>query len=143
MTESYTLALRSLHHAYHKHLDIRNIFLATDHLQERIENDLLILGSSKTNAVTARFLELLEDEQPAKVIDSLIIWRIRKAGGQWVDQGAVEYEGSAMKRQVVNDYSLIIRAYNPFILRKRTAILFSGSHTYGTVAAAKFFTENM
>ncbi|GHO65552.1 hypothetical protein KSD_42260 [Ktedonobacter sp. SOSP1-85] len=137
------LALRSLHHAYHKHLDIRNILLSTDHLQERIENDLLILGSSKTNAVTARFLELLEDEQPAKVIDSLIIWRIHKAGGQWVDQGAVEYEGSAMKRQVVNDYGLIIRAYNPFTLRKRTAILFSGSHTYGTVAAAKFFTENM
>jgi hypothetical protein len=31
---------------------------------------------------------------------------------------------------------------SPFTSKERTVILFSGSHTFGTVAAAKYFTES-
>ncbi len=60
-----------------------------------------------------------------------------------VGSGALEYEGHAINRNVVMDYGLIVRASNPFTSRDRTAILFAGSHTYGTIAAAKFFTEDL
>jgi hypothetical protein len=137
------LATKSLTQAYRRRLDIQNILLSSEHLQERIENDILLLGGPKSNQVSARFLDLLIDEQPVMQIDSTIIWRSNRVRGQWIDQGAIEYEGKAINRQVIRDYGLIIRSQNPFTSRNRTAILFSGSHTYGTVAAAKFFTDDM
>jgi hypothetical protein len=60
-----------------------------------------------------------------------------------MDQGALEYEGHAINRKAVMDYGLIVRTNNPFTSRHRTAVLFAGSHTYGTIAAAKFFTEDL
>lgn len=137
------LATRSLTRAYSRHLDIRNIVLSVEPLQERIENDMLILGGPKTNKVAAKFLDLLIDEQPVVQIESMILWRVNRVGGRWVDQGALEFEGQAVNRKVELDYGLIIRTQSPFTSRKSTAIFFSGSHTYGTVAAAKFFTEDM
>jgi len=117
--------------------------LSSEPLQERIENDLLLLGGAVNNEITARFLEMLSDEQPARIIDHTILWRTGYVGGHWVDQGAEEYEGYAVNRKIVMDYGLIIRTYNPFTSRNRTVILFAGSHTYGTIAAAKFFTEDI
>jgi hypothetical protein len=137
------LATRSLHQAYRRQLDIQNILLSNEPLQERIENDLLILGGSQNNETTTKFLELLSDEQPARMIGRVIIWRTNYRGGQWIDQGALEYEGHAINRKIVMDYGLIIRSYNPFTSRDHTTILFAGSHTYGTIAAAKFFTEDL
>ncbi|GHO82385.1 hypothetical protein [Dictyobacter formicarum] len=133
----------SLIKAYSKKLDIRNIILSVEPLQERIENDMLILGGPKNNKVADKFLNLLHDEQPAMQIKSMIIWRVNRVGGRWVDQGAIEYEGQAVNRHVEIDYGLIVRTQSPFTSRSRVAILFSGSHTYGTVAAAKFFTEDL
>lgn len=121
------VATRSLYRAYRRNLDIQNILLSTEPLQERIENDLLLLGGPKNNGISLKFLELLRDEQPARVIDNLIIWRVNHMAGRWVDQGALEYEGHAVNRKVILDYGLIVRSYNPFTNRDRTAILFSGS----------------
>ena len=44
---------------------------------------------------------------------------------------------------VVKDYGLIIRGKNQFCNKseKSTFCLFTGCHTYGTIAAAKYFTE--
>lgn len=137
------VATRSLAQAYHRHLDIENILLSVDPLQDRIERDLLILGGPKNNQLAARFLDLLVDEQPAMQIDSMILWRVHRAGGRWASQGAIEFEGKAVKRRIVTDYGLIIRAQSPFTSRNRTIVLFAGSHTYGTVAAAKFFVEDL
>ena len=137
------VATKSLYRAYRKNLDIQNILLSREPLQERIENDLLLLGGPKNNGISGKFLELLNDEQPVKVIDNLIIWRVNRSAGRWINQGALEYEGHAVNRKVTVDYGLIVRSYNPFTNRNRTAILFAGSHTYGTVVAAKFFTENL
>ncbi len=137
------LATRSLTRAYRRQLDIQNILLSNEPLQERIENDLLILGGSQNNEVAAKFLDLLNGEQPARIIGRMMIWRTNYVSNRWVDQGALEYEGHAINRKVVMDYGLIIRSYNPFTSRNRTAVLFAGSHTYGTIAAAKFFTEDL
>lgn len=138
------LSVRSLNRAYSKQLDIQNILLSTDHLQERLEHDLLLLGGPKNNAVSKQFIDLLSEEQPARQIDSAIYWREQvDRSGRWLDQGATEYLGATTKRQVVTDYGLILRAQSPFTSRQRTVILFSGGHTYGTVAAAKYFCDNM
>jgi hypothetical protein len=138
------LAIESLSHAYRKNLAIRNILLSTDHVQERIENDLLIVGGPKNNRVAEKFLDLLADEQPAIQIGTVITWRKTRLAGRWMNDAAVTtYDGQAIEQQVVKDYGLIIRCQNPFTSRNRTAILFSGSHTYGTVAAAKYFTDDM
>ena len=46
------VATRSLYRAYRRNLDIQNILLSTDSLQERIENDLLLLGGPKNNGIS-------------------------------------------------------------------------------------------
>lgn len=137
------LALRSMHHAYRRQLNIRNILLSTEHLQERIENDLLILGGTKNNELATKYLDLLGDEQPVMQIENTIYWRARQKNGQWSSTGATEYTGTTASRQVVIDYGLIMRTFNPFTSRDRTVIFLSGSHTYGTVAAAKYFVDDM
>ncbi|GHO96584.1 hypothetical protein KSF_066320 [Reticulibacter mediterranei] len=137
------VATRSLTRAYRRQLDIQNILLSNEPLQERIEHDLLLLGGPENNEVAGKLLDLLANEQPARMIGHMILWRIDYRGDQWVDQGALEYEGHAINRKVVMDYGLIVRVDNPFTSRHRTAILFAGSHTYGTIAAAKFFTEDL
>jgi hypothetical protein len=136
------LAINSLNAAYHKHLDVRHILLSTDHIQDRMENDLLILGGSKTNRVAAELFKAIWNEQPAIQDKTVIIWRIKQQNGQWVNDGAIEYDGHAVNRKVIQDFGLIIRMQSPFTSKERTVILFSGSHTFGTVAAAKYFTES-
>ena len=136
------LAINSLNAAYHKRLDVRHILLSTDHIQDRMENDLLILGGPKTNRVAAEFFKAIEHEQPTIQVKNTIYWRVKQRNGQWVDDGAIEYEGYAVNRKVTQDYGLVIRMQSPFTSRERTVILFSGSHTYGTVAAAKYFAES-
>lgn len=136
------IATRSLTQAYNKQLDIRNILLSVEPLHERIENDLLILGGPKNNQLAEKLMNTLIDEQPVIIIDSLIIWRVHRRGNQWLDQDALEYEGKVVNRRVDIDYGLIMRTQSPFTSHDRTVVLLAGSHTYGTVAAAKFFTEN-
>ncbi len=138
-----TLATRSLNQAYSKQLDIKNILLSVEPLQERIEHDLLILGGPKNNQIAAQFLRLMNEEQPVTVTGSVINWRVNRVMDQWVDQGAIQYDGQAINEQIVADYGLIVRAKSPFTSCDRTVVLFFGSHTFGVVAAAKFFTEDM
>ena len=92
-----TFATGSLNQAYSKKLDIQNIILSVSSSRS-IENDILILGGPKNNKVAEKFLSLLHDEQPAMQIDSIIVWRVNRVGGKWVDQGAQEYEGQAVNR---------------------------------------------
>lgn len=136
------LAITSLHAAYRKKLDIRHILLSTDHIQDRMENDLLILGGPKTNRVAAELFNAIQHEQPAFQVKTVIYWRTKQRNGQWVDDGMLEYDGHAVNRKITQDYGLIIRMQSPFTSRARTIILFAGSHTYGTLAAAKYFTES-
>lgn len=136
------LAINSLNAAYHKHLDVGHILLSTDHMHDRMDNDLLILGGLKTNRVAAEFFKAIGNEQPATQEKTVITWRVKQQNGQRIDDGAIEYNGYAVNRKVAQDYGLILRMQSPFTAKDRTVILFSGSHTYGTAAAAKYFTEN-
>lgn len=136
------LAISSLHAAYHKKLDIKHILLSTDHMQDRMENDLLILGGPKTNRVAAELLQAIQYDQPVVQVKTVIYWRVKRRDGQWLDDGVLEYDGHAVNRKITQDYGLIVRMQSPFTSRDRTVILFSGSHTFGTLAAAKYFTES-
>jgi hypothetical protein len=64
----------SLSKAYGK-LPVKNIYLSTDQLQDRLENDLLLLGGPKNNKISAHFLSLIRGCQPLVEIDHRFYWR--------------------------------------------------------------------
>ncbi len=76
------LAINSLYTAYRRKLDIRHILLSTDHVQDRMENDLLLLGGPKTNRVSAELFKAIQYEQPALQVKNTIYWRTRQRDGQ-------------------------------------------------------------
>jgi hypothetical protein len=140
------VAVNSLSKAYSRQLDLDNILFSIEPLQERIEHDLLLLGGPKNNEATAHFLNAMKDVQPALQFANpdRIVWREKTNKGRWVNNGAVEFTAKVARKQVVIDYGLIMRVQNPFTTTRDTSvILLSGGHTYGLVAAAKFFAENM
>jgi hypothetical protein len=85
----------------------------------------------------------VNDKIPVRQTSDAFIWRCKKNTGRWVDDGAFEYTSKAENKSVIQDYGIVIRMQNPFTTKKRTIILLSGIHTYGTIAAAKYFTEDM
>ncbi|HYT41007.1 MAG TPA: hypothetical protein VEP90_01555, partial [Methylomirabilota bacterium] len=139
------LAVESLSRAYTRELDIKNILLASDRLlQERLENDLLLIGGPKHNRVTAQYLAMVDDKQPFQLTSDAIIWKCKKIAQKWVDDGAIKYTSKVDNKNIIQDYGIAVRVQSPFTPNdKRTVILLSGIHTYGTIAAAKYFTEDM
>lgn len=135
------LIVTSLNKAYGK-IDFRNVFLSTDQMHDFLESDLILLGGAKNNELTARYLALMETFQPVKMKGSTLIWR-KKVAQNWVDDEAEEFHGLTKEGKVVSDYGLIMKTQSPFTSQDRTAVLIAGSHTFGTVAAAKFLTENL
>jgi len=131
----------SLHTAYAK-LDLRNIYLSTDPIQDRCEDDLIILGGAKNNSIASDLFDALAQVQPVTNQENRLIWR-REVNGVWTDDGAEVFKGDVRNGDVRTDYGLILRVANPFTSRDRTAVLLAGGHTYGTMAAAKFFVENL
>jgi hypothetical protein len=140
------LVVESLGRAYTGKLDIKNMLLPSDDmLRQRYENDLLLIGGPKHNKITASFLSLAEARQllPFQQTPDAIIWKCNKIAGKWVDDGAVTYTSKVENKNIIQDYGIVVRMQSPFTSNKRTVILLSGIHTYGTIAAAKFFTEDM
>jgi hypothetical protein len=124
-------AIESLNKAYE--IKIQNIFLSKDHIHNLIENDLIILGGPKNNAVAKLFLDKL-------LSNNVVIANQEGNVIKWLLQNK-EKDFTAEEKN--KDYGLIIRAKNPFGYHKNTSIcLFTGCHTYGTMAAAKYFTNN-
>lgn len=127
-------ALESLGKAYN--VQIQNILLSDDQVQKQIEKDFLILGGPKNNIITRRFLDKLRNV--SLVAD--------QEGGaiSWLVPGEEKtFEGEKAGKTIVKDYGLIVRAKNPFSSAKNptTICLFCGCHTYGTIAASKYFTQ--
>jgi len=114
---------------------IQNILLSINQIQKQIENDIILLGGPKNNEITKLFLDKIN---PLKIVyqeNSTIYWKKNE-----ID---IEYSGIIKDKKVVKDYGIAIRMKNPFDSRKQTCIsLFSGSHTYGTIASAQYFTEH-
>lgn len=134
-------AISSLSKAYNN-IGMKNIHLSTDQIQDRIEHDLIILGGPKNNQIARDFLDLLVDVQPANQIGSKLIWK-KHNDDSFSDEEHSEFYGEVHNESVRTDFGLIIRAQNVFSHDNRTAILISGSHTYGTMAAAKYFVEKI
>lgn len=115
-------------------IDIQNIFFSDDLPGHNYEADLILIGGPKTNAVTARALEELGMSLGVTQKDSQII----------TDKQIFEGHTSSKSSEsniVQTDYGLIVRAQNPF-RKSRRLIILSGSHTYGTVGAARFIVED-
>lgn len=124
------LLMPSLRRAY-SDLKIQNIYLSSDPLLDRVESDLICLGGAKNNEVTADVLDGL-GRCPVSMKDSEIFWT---EGNQ-----TEAFEGEIEQGQVTRDFGLIVRTANPF-KPDRTVIVLAGSHTYGTIAAARYFCE--
>src|SRR6266700_2589966 len=133
--------VESLNKAYGK-LTVRNIYLSTDQLQDRLENDLLLLGGPKNNKISAHFLGLIKGCQPLVEVNQRFYWRTHSGRG-WNEKGAQEFHGKVENDQVIKDFGIGVRMISPFTSEKRTVILIAGSHTYGVVAAAKYLTEQI
>jgi hypothetical protein len=131
----------SLTRSYGK-LTIRNIFLASDQLQERLENDILLIGGPRTNAVSADLLTLADGCQPIKYRDNKLCWRTLR-DGRWSDEDCQAYDGEITNDTVIRDFGFIIRMENPFTTNKSTLVFFAGCHTPGITAAARYFTETL
>lgn len=128
------ILMPSLRRAY-SDLKISNIYLSSDPLLDRLESDLICLGGAKNNEVTRDVLSRLGDVCPVSMDGSRITW----SDGPGLDS---TYEGEIVDGKVVADVGVIIRARNPF-KTNRTVVVLAGSHTYGTIAAARFFCDSL
>lgn len=127
-------SIESLSKAYD--VRIQNILLSDDQVQKQIENDLIILGGPKNNIISKIFLDKIFNKHKIAFQDvNTIKW--------YTKNGIEEFNGLKSNKKVIKDYGLIIRTSNPFSSsEKKTSIcLFTGCHTYGTIAAAKYFTN--
>lgn len=134
-------AAESLKKAYGA-LDLNQVYLSRDALPDWTDKDLLLLGSPKTNTISGRFLIAIANDQPAIQEGSVIRWRNKTAAG-WTNRGTQKFAGKTDGEKVIWDCGLIVRAKSPFTSKDRTVVLFSGSHTYGTALAAKYFVEDL
>lgn len=129
------LIVTSLNRAY-KNVKIKNVLLSDDQIHSQIENDLILLGGPKHNRITKH---LLNTDNLSIIVDQTensIIWKANS------DQ-ILRFEPLIEDKTIIRDFGLIIRMKNPFSSSRSTVLLFSGGYTYGVIAAARYFTENM
>lgn len=137
---SLAMTVQSLQKAYGDKVNLDNLLFSTEPVQNRAHNDMVLLGGPKNNRQTQIFLDLLKDKQPAFQIENTISWKLDTlAGNEETFEGTRSSDGKA----ILSDYGLIIRTRNPFlqVSGSRKVVLFSGCHTYGTMAAAVYFTR--
>lgn len=122
-----SLLVPSLARAYRK-VDLEQVRLSARTPGKDLEADLLVLGGAKNNEITAKLLDRLPGlpfTAPGEVI-------------QW---DGVDYEGATTGQDVVHDYGYVVRAPNPFAPGRRVVVI-AGSHTFGTVAAARWLADH-
>jgi hypothetical protein len=127
-----TYAITSLNKCY-KNVNFKNVMLSEEQIKTNIENDLLLFGGPKTNQITKLFFEKFDYLNIIHQADDSSIY--------WQKTNRV-YRGEIINGVVLRDHALIIKIDNLFAYKSGTKlILFSGSHTYGTIAAAQYFCE--
>lgn len=92
-----------------------------------LESDLLLVGGARSNEITRRAIESMPG-LPLTAPGNTINW-----------EGTL-YEGRRAEGTVVRDYGYVVRGPNPFAPDRRIVIV-AGSHTFGTVAAARWLAE--
>lgn len=139
---AFACLLDSLSKTYES-LSYENVYLSKQVRGEisgkLLKNDLLLLGSPKTNHISGKFLKRIHNCQVAKQQKNTIFWK-EQVRIPWTR--AEKFCGRTRRKKVISDYGLIVRARSPF-QKGRTVVLFSGSHTYGTMAAAMYFVTEM
>jgi hypothetical protein len=128
------ILMSSLNTAY-KGIKIKNIVMSDEALSDRVENDIIILGGPKTNHLTRKLLDCIQEQPLVDENEQYIEWKIAGEEGKFPENP--ESEG-----QIHRDYGLIIRMKNPFSSDGSTVCLFSGHHTYGVIAAASYFINH-
>ncbi len=121
-----SLLVPSLARAY-RNVDLEQVQLSSDLPGKDLETDLISLGGRKTNAITGQLLDRIPD-LPFSVENTMIRWQ------------ETEYEGIVHDGRVVQDFGYVVRSDNPFAPGRRIVVV-AGSHTYGTVAAARWLAE--
>ncbi len=112
------------------------IYMSSDQLHEKIEDDIILIGGTKNNIISKKYLLAMKDIQPLQMDTNKFIWSN--------DNNIEIFSGKTVNKKVVEDYGVIMRTYNPFSDEKATtAVLIAGSHTYGTIAASRYFIENL
>ena len=132
--KAITHIVTSLNKAY-KNFDYKNILFSEETIKQDIENDIILLGGPKNNKITELFFKnfdyynlVLQDGEE----DSAIYWQKTNK----------IYRGTIENGKVRKDFGIIIKMNNLFSTDKNTKILlFSGCHTYGTIAAARYFCD--
>lgn len=118
----------SLRKAYRK-APLTNIVFSHEPIQKKIESDIIVLGGPKNNEIAGRFIDKfgLFDQLPE--------------GFRWKVTGGESFLSEVEDEVVRVDYGVILQGTNPFSTNGTYVALFSGIHTYGTMAAARYFTE--
>ncbi len=109
-------------------IDVQNVYFAEEVAGSDLETDLILIGGPKTNALTQRVLDIVGEDMGCRQDGSTIIVGDKRLEGE-VDDNATG-----------TDYGLVMRITNPFSSAHRLIVL-SGSHTFGTVAAARFLVS--
>ena len=125
----------SLHRAY-KDFDVQRVLMSDDKIADRYESDLIILGGPKNNEIARQVLEQLQPHLPGTLAEPNVTWH-ESSSVPPITYAAIQ-TGDDLKE----DYGVIIRTTNPFN-SKRKVLIFAGGHTYGTTAAARFFTSEL
>ena len=112
-------------------IDVNRVVFSDFHLHHLFENNLVLLGGVKNNEMTRMILSKLSDDKNlVSQKDSLITW------------DGVTYEGKVnAEGEIETDYGYFIRCKNPFGTKGTVVVILAGAHTYGTLAAARWYVE--
>ncbi|WP_103501588.1 MULTISPECIES: hypothetical protein [Streptomyces] len=121
-----SLLVPRLARAY-REVDLQQVSLSERLPGRDLESDLLLLGGPKTNEITGRALAEIPG-LPLTVSGNVITW------------DGSRHEGVVATERVVRDFGYVVRAPSPFAPGRRLVIV-AGSHTFGTVAAARWLAE--
>jgi hypothetical protein len=114
----------------YRNVDLQQVSLSAQTPGRDLESDLLVLGGPKSNEIAERTLTALAALRglPLRVRGNVITWE------------GTPYQGEVAEERVVKDYGYVVRADSPFAPGKRVVVV-AGSHTFGTVAAARWLAE--
>ncbi|MFC0634305.1 hypothetical protein [Brevundimonas balnearis] len=126
-------ALSYLNRAFYKAFPNRamdQVFMSEEVTDAARCKHLIVVGGPHTNALTARILK-----EHAAILKLSI-----------GEKNAIVVDGERFEPEIIDgklarDVGVIVACPNPFKAGKR-AIVFFGSHTFGTEGAALFFSEN-
>ena len=113
------------------------VMLSSECSPHHREGDIVLLGGPKGNVLTARLFERMRNELPVIVqtkVDEEILWMVD-------DPLVLPGDSQPPTSTGGKDFGVILRMRNCFD-ETGTMTLFAGVHTYGTLAAARYFIEH-